>query len=89
MGYRVGDDSIENANILTYNVLTNNGNFNINDKYTLNKIVYFCTDGHHAYDIVANHPMFKDNIQFHIVSKSETCLVESYNSSRRSSLARP
>ena len=48
-----------------YNVLTNNGNFNINDdnnKNTLNKIRYFCTDGHHAYYIVFNHDLFKDNI---------------------------
>ena len=42
-----------------------------------------CTDRHHAYDIVANHILFKDNIKYHIVSKSETCLVESYNSSLR------
>ena len=71
-----------------YNILTNNENLNINNKDTLNKIKYLCTDGHHAYNEVANHPLFKDNIEFHIVSKRETCKVESCNSSRRDRLAR-
>ena len=76
-----------------YKILTNNesNNFNIDNPdtlNTLNTIDYLCTDGHHAYDKVANHPLFKHNIKHHIVSKSETCFVESLNSSMRDKLAR-
>ena len=45
--------------------------------FWLDTIDYLCTDGHHAYEKVANHPLFKYNIKHHIISKSETCLVES------------
>ena len=73
-----------------YKILTNNENKNFNIEYhdTLNTIDYLCTDGHHAYEKVANHPLFKHNIKHHIISKSETCLVESLNSSMRDKLAR-
>ena len=77
-----------------YKILTNNesnnktNNFNINNPNTLNTIDCLCTDGHHAYDKVSNHPLFKYNIKHHIISKSETCLVESLNSSMRDKLAR-
>jgi IS1 family transposase len=49
-------------------------------------INYLCTDGHHAYDKVYN--TYKQYINKHVISKSETCLVESYNSSMRDRLAR-
>ena len=69
----VGDNRIENAYLLMYKILTNNENKNFNIEYhdTLNTIDYLCTDGHHAYDKVANHPLFKHNIKHHIISKSE------------------
>ena len=77
-----------------YKILANNesnnktNNFNIDNPDTLNTIDYLCTDGHHAYDKVANHPLFKNNIKHHIISKSETCLVESWNSVLRNNLAK-
>lgn len=73
-----------------YRILTNNENknFNIDYRDKLNTIDYLCTDGHHAYEKVANHPLFKHNIKHHIISKSETCFVESLNSSMRDKLAR-
>jgi len=45
------------------------------------KILYMCTDGYKAYGYykIAKH---------HIISKAETCLVESFNSSLRDMLAR-
>ena len=45
------------------------------------KIRYMCTDGNKAYGYykIAEH---------HIIGKSETCLVESFNSSLRDMLAR-
>ena len=69
----VGDNRIENAYLLMYRILTNNENknFNINYRDTLNTIDYLCTDGHNAYEKVANHPLFKHNIKHHIISKSE------------------
>ena len=86
----VGDNRIENAYLLMYRILTNNENKNFNIEYhdTLNTIDYLCTDGHNAYEKVANHPLFKHNIKHHIISKSETCFVESLNSSMRDKLAR-
>ncbi|GMO11425.1 MAG: hypothetical protein Ta2D_13660 [Rickettsiales bacterium] len=42
-----------------------------------NTITSLCTDGHHAYHRVYN--AYKDNIKHHIVSKSQTCLVECFN----------
>ena len=35
-----------------------------------------------------NHFIYKHNIRKHIISKKETCLVESFNSSMRDSLNR-
>ena len=69
----VGDNRIENAYLLMHKILTNNENknFNIDYRDTLNTIDYLCTDGHHAYEKVADHPLFKHNIKHHIVSKSE------------------
>ena len=69
----VGDNRIENAYLLMYRILTNNENKNFNIEYhdTLNTIDYLCTDGHNAYEKVANHPLFKHNIKHHIISKSE------------------
>ena len=72
-----------------YNILTNNNKLDlIKDKDRIINIDYLCTDGHHAYDVISNHVLFKDYINNHIVSKKETCLVESYNSSMRDRLAR-
>ena len=49
-----------------------------------NEIDFVCTDGNYSYsDIVSQNADIK-----HIVSKSETCLVESYNSVLRHYLAR-
>ncbi len=50
----------------------------LENKYEIN---YMCTDKYEAYRYykIANH---------HIASKSETCLVESFNSSLRDMLAR-
>ena len=72
-----------------YNILTNNNKLDlIKDKDRIINIDYLCTDGHHAYDVISNHILFKDYINNHIVSKKEICLVESYNSSMRDRLAR-
>jgi len=53
-----------------------------------NTINIVATDGNYAYDKVVKHNIFKQNINHHIVDKSETCLVEAYNSSMRDRLAR-
>jgi hypothetical protein len=58
----------------------------INNEEPKATINYLCTDGHHAYDKVYN--TYREHIGKHIVSKSETCLVESHNSSMRDRLAR-
>lgn len=77
-----------------YNLLSNNNKINLikeENKEEKDKIInidYLCTDGHHAYNIVSNHPLFKDHIKHHIISKKETCLVESLNSFLRDNLAR-
>lgn len=86
----VGDSRIENASILMYRVLTNNenNNFNINNPDTLNTIDYLCTDGHHAYDKIANHYLYRNNIKKHIISKKETSYVESWNNKLRSNLSK-
>ena len=79
---------MSNANLMMYNVLTNNGNLNIEQKDSINKINFFCTDKYSVYKMVKEHSLFKDNINKHITAKSETCLVESYNSSLRTRLNR-
>lgn len=72
-----------------YKIITNNEKLDIKrDKDKLTQIDYLCTDGHHAYNKVYNHSLFKDNIKYHIIDKAETCLVESLNSSMRDRLAR-
>ena len=73
-----------------YRILTNNenSNFNINNPNTLNTIDYLCTDGHHAYDKVANHHLYKNNIKRHIIDKAETSYVEGWNSKLRDNLAK-
>lgn len=89
LGFKVGDNSISNAIILIYNLITNNGKLDIEkDKDKLNTITFLCTDGHHAYDAVYNHPLFKGLIEKHIVSKAETSYVESINAALRDGLAR-
>ena len=60
----------------------------IKDRDKIINIDYLCTDGHHAYDIISNHILFKPYIKKHIISKTETCLVESFNSYLRDNLAR-
>ena len=67
------DNRIENAYLLMYKILTNNENKNFNIEYrdTLNTIDYLCSDSHHVYEKVTNHPLFKHNIKHHIISKSE------------------
>ena len=72
----VGDSRIENASILMYRVLTNNenNNFNINNPDTLNTIDYLCTDSHHAYDKIANHYLYRNNIKKHIISKKKQAM---------------
>ena len=73
-----------------YRVLTNNenNNFNINNPDTLNTIDYLCTDGHHAYDKIANHYLYRNNIKKHIISKKETSYIESWNNKLRSNLSK-
>ena len=89
LGFKVGDNSITNAIILIYNLITNNGKLDIEkDRDKLNTITFLCTDGHHAYDVVYNHPLFKGLIEKHIISKSETSYVESLNAALRDGLAR-
>ena len=52
-----------------------------------NKINIICTDGNYSYNKVINKGYNKD-CNKHIITKSETCLVESYNSSIRDTFAR-
>ncbi|MDR2077382.1 MAG: hypothetical protein LBP39_00255 [Rickettsiales bacterium] len=85
--FRVGNEEISNANKIICEILYGHSSDHIEYGEKPKTIInYLCTDGHHAYDRVYN--TYKDNIGHHIVSKSETCLVESYNSSMRDSLAR-
>ena len=49
---------------------------------------YICTNDHHAYDKVANHHLYKNNIKRHIIDKVETSYVESWNSKLRDNLAK-
>jgi DNA polymerase II small subunit/DNA polymerase delta subunit B len=87
IAFKVGNENISNAYKMTYEILSNHSSdYTINNEQFNTTINYLCTDGHHAYDKVFN--TYKDNIDKHIVSKSETCLVESYNSSMRDRLAR-
>ena len=72
-----------------YNLLSDNGRLDlIKDKDKIINIDYLCTDGHHAYNVISDHILFKSFIKKHIVSKSETCLVELLNSYLRDNLAR-
>ena len=87
IAFEVGNEQISNAYKMTYEILSgHSSDYIINNEQLNTTINYLCTDGHHAYDKVYN--TYKDNIKHHIISKSETCLVESYNSSMRDSLAR-
>jgi hypothetical protein len=87
IAFKVDNEQISNAFKMTYEILYNHSSdYIINNEKPNTIINYLCTDGHHAYDKVYN--TYKQYIKKHIVSKSETCLVESYNSSMRDSLAR-
>jgi hypothetical protein len=85
--FKVGNEQINNAYKMMYEILYGHSMDSVDNneepKATIN---YLCTDGHHAYDKVYNS--YKEYIGKHVVSKSETCLVESYNSSMRDRLAR-
>ncbi|MDR1494911.1 MAG: hypothetical protein LBI29_02640 [Rickettsiales bacterium] len=83
----VADEDIANASRLMYEVLSGHSSDHIeyNERLPVT-IDYLCTDGHCAYDSV--YKKYKSNIGKHIASKSETCLVESLNSSIRDRLAR-
>ncbi len=69
-------------------VLSNCKNGGLGKREQTNTIRYICTDGNYAYDKVVKYDIFKDKINKHIIDKSETCLVEAYNSSMRDRLAR-
>jgi hypothetical protein len=85
--FKVANEEISNAYKMTYEILSNHSSDYIINNEQFNIIIdNLCTDGHHAYDKVYN--TYKQYINKHIVSKSETCLVESYNSSMRDRLAR-
>jgi IS1 family transposase len=85
--FKVGNEEISNAYRMTQEILYNHSSdyteYNEKPKATIN---YLCADGRHAYDKVYN--TYKEYIGKHIVSKSETCLIESYNSSMGDRLAR-
>ena len=55
---------------------------------SINKINRITTDGNYSYDEVVNNTRNNKDCQKHVISKSETCLVESYNSSVRDTFAR-
>lgn len=84
----MGNAEISNANMIMYEILSGHSNSYTKYNETLLPITinYLCTDGHHAYNEVFNK--YKNNIKHHIVSKSETCLVECFNASMRDRLAR-
>jgi hypothetical protein len=87
IAFKVGNEQITNAYKIMFEVLYGHTMDSIaNDEKPNTTINYLCTDGHHAYDKVFN--TYKQYIKKHVVSKSETCLVESYNSSMRDRLAR-
>jgi IS1 family transposase len=87
IAFKVGNENISNAYKIMHEILSDHSSDYVKYNEQLNTIIdYFCTDGHHAYDKVYN--TYKQCINKHIVSKSETCLVESYNSSMRDRLAR-
>ena len=46
----------------------------INNPDTLNTIDYLCTDSHHAYDKIANHYLYRNNIKKHIISKKKQAM---------------
>ena len=55
-----------------YDILTNNNKLDlIKDRDKIINIDYLCSDGHHAYDIISNHILFKPYIKKHIISKTE------------------
>jgi IS1 family transposase len=87
IAFKVGNEEISNAYKMTYEILSGHGSDRLinNEQFNVT-IENLCSDGHHAYDKVFD--MYKNNINKHIISKSETCLVESYNSSMRDRLAR-
>ena len=63
-------------------------NINSNSNNTNNiKINIIATDGNYSYNKVINQG-YNIDCNKHIISKSETCLVESYNSSIRDTFAR-
>lgn len=70
-----------------YEILSGHSSDYMEHNETFNTTIdNLCTDGHHAYDKVFKQ--YEPYIKNHIVSKSETCLVESLNSSMRDRLAR-
>jgi hypothetical protein len=87
IAFKIGSEEISNAYKMTYEILYgHSSDYIINNEEPTIIIENLCTDGHHAYDKVYN--TYKEYINKHIVSKSETCLVESYSSSMRDRLAR-
>lgn len=62
-------------------------NYDTKNNEVINTINIIATDGNYSYDKVINSECNKD-CKKHIISKSETCLVESYNSSIRDTFAR-
>lgn len=94
--FKISKDSNKNDNIICRQLLeeikgNSNSNSNINSVYNNNnnniiKINIIATDGNYSYDKVINKG-YNIDCNKHIISKSETCLVESYNASLRSRLA--
>ena len=96
IAFKISKDSNRNDNIICRQLLEeikgnssnsiNNNNNNNNNNNDIIKINIIATDGNYSYDKVINKGYNKD-CNKHIISKSETCLVESYNASLRGRLA--
>ena len=76
--YEISINSHNNDNIICARLLDK-----VKKDYIINIIA---TDGNYSYNKVINHNTKDCNK--HIISKKETCLVESYNSSIRDTFAR-
>ena len=100
--FKISKDSNRNDNIIcrqlleeikgnnsSNSVYNSNNNNSINNNNNNNNVIninIIATDGNYSYDKVINKGYNKD-CNKHIISKSETCLVESYNASLRGRLA--
>jgi hypothetical protein len=78
------NNNSNNSNNNSSKIKNSNSNSNNNNQININIIA---TDGNYSYDKVINKGYNKD-CNKHIVSKSETCLVESWNGSLRGRFAR-